>query len=109
EALAQAGAGDALRPGATGDAGARLRLFDDVDAALTGRAPLLLVIDDLHWADRGTLLLASYLLRSARPGPIQILGTYRDTELGRNSPLTGALAGLQRDGALERIGLRGLA
>jgi len=108
EALRQAGAADALQPGAAGDAGARHRLFDAVDATLTDRAPLLLVIDDLHWADRGTLLLASFLLRSARPGPLQIVGTYRDTELGRRSPLTGALADLQRDGTLDRIGLRGL-
>ena len=66
------------------------------------------MIDDLHWADRGTLLLASFVLRSARPGPLAIVGTYRDTELGRRSPLTGALADLQRDGALDRIGVRGL-
>jgi DNA-binding SARP family transcriptional activator len=108
EALRQAGAADALQPGAADDAGARHRLFDAVDAALADRAPLLLVIDDLHWADRGTLLLASFVLRSPRPGPLAIVGTYRDTELGRRSPLTGALADLQRDGTLDRIGLRGL-
>ena len=108
EALRQAGAADALQPRAGDEAGARHRLFDAVDAALTERVPLLLVIDDLHWADRGTLLLASFVLRSARPGPLQIVGTYRDTELGRRSPLTGTLADFQRDGALDRIGLRGL-
>jgi DNA-binding SARP family transcriptional activator len=108
EALRQAGAPDALRPEAAHDTGARHRLFDAVDAALTERAPLLLVIDDLHWADRGTLLLAGFVLRSARSGPLQLVGTYRDTELGRRSPLTGALADLQRDGALDRIGLKGL-
>ena len=53
---------------------------------LAARAPLLLVIDDLHWADRGTLLLTSFLLRSSRPGPLLVLGTYRDTELGRAQP-----------------------
>ena len=108
EALRQAGAADALQPRAGDEAGARHRLFDAVDAALAERAPLLLVIDDLHWADRGTLLLASFVLRSARPGPLQIVGTYRDTELGRRSPLTRMLADFQRDGALDRIGLRGL-
>jgi DNA-binding SARP family transcriptional activator len=108
DALQQADAAGALRPGAADDASARHRLFDAVDAALTDRAPLLLVIDDLHWADRGTLRLASFVLRSARPGPLQIVGTYRDTELGRRTPLIGALADLQRDGALDRIGLRGL-
>ena len=111
EALAQAGAAHALQPGDTDDAGARHRLFDGVDAALTdlaARAPLLLAIDDLHWADRGSLLLTSFLLRSRRRGPMLVLGTYRDTELGRHSPLTGALAELKRSGALDRVDLRGL-
>jgi tetratricopeptide (TPR) repeat protein len=60
EALAWAGAEDALEPGDTDDTGARHRLFNAVDSALAdlaARAPLLLVIDDFHWADRGTLLL----------------------------------------------------
>jgi DNA-binding SARP family transcriptional activator/tetratricopeptide (TPR) repeat protein len=112
EALSQAGVADALEPGSgTDDAGARHRLFDAVDSAvaeLALRAPLLLVIDDFHWADRGSLLLTSFLLRSSRPGPTLILGTYRDTELGRHTPLTTALGELKRDGALDRIDLRGL-
>ena len=66
------------------------------------------MIDDFHWADHGTLLLTSFLLRSPRPGPMLILGTYRDTELGRHTPLTAALAELKRNGALDRIDLRGL-
>ena len=112
EALAQAGAAEALQPGDTSHVGARHRLFDTVDSALTGlvvRAPLLLVIDDFHWADHGTLLLTSFLLRSPRRGPMLILGTYRDTELGRHTPLTAALAELKRNGALDRIDLRGLS
>lgn len=112
EALRQIGAADVLRPGDDAPAGARHRLFDAVDTALTELARergLLLVIDDLQWADRGTLLLASFLLRSERPAPLLVLGTYRDTELGRHSPLTRALADLQRDGVLDRVGLRGLA
>jgi len=112
EALRQVGAADALQPGDDPGAGARHRLFEAVDAALADLAAqrdVLLVIDDLHWADRGTLLLTSFLLRSPRPAPLLVLGTYRDTELGRRSPLTGALAELQRDGALNRVGLRGLA
>lgn len=112
EALAQADAAEALQPGDTSDLGARHRLFDTVDSALTdlaARAPLLLVIDDFHWADRGTLLLTSFLLRSTRPGPLLVLGTYRDTELGRHTPLTAALAEFKRGGALDRIDLRGLA
>src|SRR5436305_715841 len=76
---------------------------------LATRAPLVAVIDDLHWADRGTLLLTNFLLRSSRPGPILMLATYRDTELSRRSPLTAALAVLRRSGAVDRVGLRGLA
>ncbi len=112
EALAQAGVAQALVPGAAADdVGARHRLFDAVDSAITdlaARAPLLIVIDDLHWADPGSLLLTSFLLRSSRPGPILMLGTYRDTELGRNTPLTHVLAEFNRIGALDRIDLRGL-
>jgi DNA-binding SARP family transcriptional activator len=112
EALTQAGIARALAPGAaTDDAGARHRLFEAVDSAITdlaATASLLIVIDDLHWADRGSLLLTSFLLRSSRPGPILMVGTYRDTELGRNTPLTHALADLKRTGALDRIDLRGL-
>ncbi len=48
-------------------------------------------------------------MRSDRPGPLLVLGTYRDTELGRRSPLTAALEELQRDAALLRIGLHGLS
>jgi DNA-binding SARP family transcriptional activator len=112
EALAQAGLAEALAPGGgSDDGGARHRLFDAVDSVLTAiaaTAPLLLVIDDLHWADRGSLLLTSFLLRSSRPGPILMVGTYRDTELGRHTPLTAALAELKRGGAVDRIDLRGL-
>ena len=56
EALTQAGATRRLQPGDSDDTGARHRLFDAVDSALTdlaARAPLLLVLDDFHWADRG--------------------------------------------------------
>jgi DNA-binding SARP family transcriptional activator/tetratricopeptide (TPR) repeat protein len=112
ESLAQAGLADALRPAYPDDAGARLRLFDVVDSTLADLAasgPLLLMIDDLHWADHGTLLLTRLLLRSSRRGPMLILGTYRDTELGRRTPLTSALAELRRTGALDRVDLGGLS
>jgi DNA-binding SARP family transcriptional activator len=112
EALAGAGVPEALAPAdRPDDTGARHRLFDAVDTAvsdLAASAALLLVIDDFHWADRGSLLLTSFLLRSPRPGPILVLGTYRDTELGRHTPLTAALGELQQSGALDRIDLRGL-
>jgi tetratricopeptide (TPR) repeat protein len=112
EALARAQLGDVLEPGDLGaDAGARYRLFDAVDSALAHLAassPMLFLVDDLHWADRGTLLLTSFLLRSSRRAPVLLLGTYRDTEVGRHRPLAAALDELNRAGALDRVELRGL-
>lgn len=93
------------------DPGARHRLFDAIDAAVSALAkqrPLLLVLDDLQWADRPTLLLVAFLMRSRRRGPLLLLGTYRDTELGRHTPLAGALADLHRDGVVDRVAVRGL-
>jgi DNA-binding SARP family transcriptional activator len=104
-----AGSLDATAPDQ--DPGARHRLFDAVDAAISGLAAqraLLVVLDDLHWADRPTLLLVAFLMRSRRSGPLLLLGTYRDTELGRRTPLAGALADLQRDGIVDRVAVRGL-
>jgi tetratricopeptide (TPR) repeat protein len=94
------------------DPGARHRLFGAVDNVLTGlaaRRPLVLILDDLQWADRPTLLLLGFLLRGTRPAPLLAVGTYRDTEVGRRTPLAGALAELRRDGGADRVGLRGLA
>ena len=115
-ALAGSGELDRLlggaRRGPNDDAGARHRLFAAVDDVLTGiaeRRPLVLILDDLHWSDRPTLLLLSFVLRGGRPAPLLVLGTYRDTEVGRRTPLAAALADLRRDGGAERIGLRGLA
>ncbi|HEY7076750.1 MAG TPA: AAA family ATPase [Solirubrobacteraceae bacterium] len=86
-------------------AGARYRLFEAAAAALSGAAaerPLLLVLDDLHWADRPTLLLLRHLAR-ADLGPAAILATHRE--------LTPALADVLddlRDVAPERVALGGL-
>jgi tetratricopeptide (TPR) repeat protein len=94
------------------DPGARHRLFlavDDVLTRVAERRPLVVVLDDLHWADRPTLLLLSFVLRSGRPAPLLVVGTYRDTEVGRRTPLAAALADLRRDGGAQRVGLRGLA
>ena len=94
------------------DAGARHRLFsavDDMLGAVAERRPLVLVLDDLQWADRPTLLLLGFVLRSSRRAPMLVIGTYRDTEIGRRTPLATGLAELRRDGGAERIGVHGLA
>lgn len=72
------------------------------------RRPLLLVIDDLHWADRSSLLLARHLARQPRLGPVLMLGTFRDTELGPGHPLPELIADVERDRPVPRVRLAGM-
>jgi class 3 adenylate cyclase len=88
----------------------RQRLFQAVESWLSvggaGR-PRLLVIDDLHWADRPTLLLLRHLVRH-RPAGLVIVGTYRDTDVGRDHPLSSMLGEYRRTGEATRIEVQGL-
>ena len=99
-------------PRVSQDPGAdRLRFFDAVDAMISGLcalAPVVLVLDDLQWADEETLLLLTHLARSPEPDRLLVLGTYRDTEIDRSRPLASRLADLRRERHDERIRLRGL-
>lgn len=90
----------------------RWRLLDAVVqflVALTQRAPVVLVLDDLHWADRGSIAMLRHVARSARRGRLLVVGAYRDVELDRQHPLADALAALRREVEYERIALTGLA
>src|SRR4029077_242218 len=95
----------------SGDAEAdRLRLFDALSSMLataSSDTPVLLVLDDLHWADRPTLMLLRHLLRT-EPCPLLIVATYRETDLDRAHPLAAALADLRRDHPFTRLHLKGL-
>jgi tetratricopeptide (TPR) repeat protein len=89
----------------------RFRLYDAVCAFLTSaaaEAPQLLVLDDLHWADRSSLLLLQFLVREIADARLLLLGTYRDVEVARDHPLGDALPRLRRERSVERILLRGL-
>jgi DNA-binding NarL/FixJ family response regulator len=68
-------------------------------------APLLLVIEDLHWADRSTRDLLSFLVRTLRSGRVAVVASYRSDELHRRHPLRPLLAELVRVPDLERIEL----
>ena len=68
----------------------------------------MLVLDDLHWAAKPTLLLLRHLLRFGEHARVQIVGTYRSTDLDRSHPLAAMLADLHRDGTANRISLSGL-
>jgi DNA-binding SARP family transcriptional activator/tetratricopeptide (TPR) repeat protein len=98
--------------GVSESGGGRLRLFDAVAEALTvvaGPRPLMVVLDDLHWADRPTMRLLAHVTARASGPPTLLLVTYRETEIGEGHPLTATLADLQRDTPVERLGLAGLA
>ena len=90
---------------------ARFRLFDSIATFLRNGAkaqPLVVVLDDLHWADKPSLLLLQFLAREMRSSRLLILGTYRDVELRRAHPLAQALAELNREQVSSRVALRGL-
>jgi class 3 adenylate cyclase len=72
------------------------------------REPLLLILDDLHWADPPTLSLLRHVLASGSSTRALVVGTYRDSDLARDHPLTALLADLHRDRGGERMKLTGL-
>ena len=60
------------------------------------RQPLLLVLEDLHWAGESTLLLTEYLAPLLPDMPVLVLGTYRDDEVDLNHPLARVIGQLGR-------------
>ena len=91
--------------------GERLRLFEGVADALVEMSadrPVLLVLDDIHWATSPTLALLRHVVRDPRPASVLIVGTYRDTDLGRTHPLAGMLADLRREDNVDRLAVGGL-
>ena len=67
--------------------------------------PLMLVLEDLHWADESTILLLEHLATSLAEMPLLILGTYRDVEVGPTHPLTRMIGQLARRRLVTRISL----
>ncbi len=103
-----------LPASAPGDAETeRYRLFEAIVALLDATAqpgPVVLVLDDLHWADPATLLILKHLMRSATASALIVVGTYRDVEVGRSHPFASVLHDLRRERvALERVELAGLS
>ena len=89
----------------------RFRLLDAASQlliAISQRTPLVLVLDDLHWADRGTIAMLRHVARFIARNRIMMLGAYRDVELDQQHPLADALGALGRETGYERIPLRGL-
>jgi class 3 adenylate cyclase len=90
---------------------ARFRLFEAISGFLrqtSRRRPIVLVLEDLHWADPSSLLLLQFLVREVAEAPILVIGTYRDIEVEHGQMLATVLATLRRETVVERILLRGL-
>jgi DNA-binding CsgD family transcriptional regulator/tetratricopeptide (TPR) repeat protein len=89
-------------------AGSTAQLFELVLGVL-GRIgtdrPLVLVVEDLHWADRSTLDLIAFLVRTLQAVPVLLLLTYRSDEVDRRSPLRPLLSSWERARGVERIQL----
>ena len=95
-------AGTAPAAGALGQA----RLFEALLGVLrrvAERAPLVLVVEDLHWADRSTRELLAFLLRNARGERLLLIATFRTDELHRRHPLRPFLAEAERTLGVERL------
>jgi len=98
-------------PSPSGSADARTVRFVAIHDALidaASTASLLVVLDDLHWADRSTLDLLLFLARRLRGGNVVMLAAYRSDELHRRHPLRPIVAELGRGFVRERIDLEPL-
>ncbi|MEW2164182.1 AAA family ATPase [Streptomyces sp. NPDC007084] len=107
--------------GSTPDAGSRLQLFEGIAGLLADLAdltPLLLVLEDLHWADQSSRDLLRFLLSRGvlqRPSPggpprrLAVFASYRADDLHRRHPLRPLLAELIRLPPVDRLELRPLA
>ena len=80
----------------------------DLLARTCEHAPVVLVLDDLHWADRQSLQLLRHVAAADATLRLVVLATFRDSELAAEHPLTDLLASLHREPDVERLSLRGL-
>ncbi len=94
--------------GAATSQAALLQQVLDFFAALAAEHPLLLLLDDLHWADPASLDLLRFLARSLADVPALLIATYRSDELTRRHPLYRLLPALVRESGAERLDLRAL-
>ena len=90
---------------------ARLRLFDSIASFLERASltrPLVLVLDNLHWADRPSLLLLEFLSQEIHRGQLLVVGTYRDEEISQEHPLFQTLGELTKGHHFRRVHVGGL-
>jgi tetratricopeptide (TPR) repeat protein len=99
-------------PGAATPDGRRYRVFEATSqllAAASRGAPILLVIDDLHWADQGSLLLLRHIIRATRQAAICIVITHRNDVPEWSPEFRDLVESLRREHAPTRIALHRLS
>jgi DNA-binding CsgD family transcriptional regulator/tetratricopeptide (TPR) repeat protein len=104
--LPELAVGDGTPPSPT--AGSTAQLFElvlGVFGRLGSERPLILVIEDLHWADRTTLDLVAFLVRALHGTRVLLVLTYRSDEVDRRSPLRPLLSTWERLRGVERLQL----
>src|SRR5580704_9316922 len=72
---------------------------------LSAARPVLLILEDLHWADQSTLELVAFLIRALRGMRVLLAATYRSDELHRRHPLRPLLSGWERMRTVDRLDL----
>ncbi len=100
------------RPPALEPEQARFRLFFSITTFLKNISrsqPLVLVLDDLHWADESSLLLLEFLAREIAASSVIVVATYRDIEVTGSHPLVQTLGSLVRESHFQRVQLGGLS
>ncbi|MEA2717010.1 MAG: hypothetical protein QOI99_1327, partial [Actinomycetota bacterium] len=105
-------AADAARPWPAEPAAARFRLYEAVVAFLSrlaARRPLVLVLDDLQWADVPSLELTELLVQRLPDLPVMLVVTYRDREAAAARAVAPTLGALARSAVLDRLVLEGLS
>lgn len=75
---------------------------------VSAERPVVLVVDDVHWAAKPLLLVLRHLMRTQRTLRVLLVATYRTNEVGRDHPLASALADLRREPGTLRLLLHGL-
>ncbi|MFQ6029160.1 MAG: AAA family ATPase [Dehalococcoidia bacterium] len=91
---------------------ARFRMFDSITTFLNNAArsqPLMLVLDDLHWADQSSLMLLEFIAQEIEGVPLLLMGTYRDVEVSGSHPLSLSLGSLVRQQGFSGMPLEGLS
>jgi tetratricopeptide (TPR) repeat protein len=103
---------DLANPSTYGPAHARLQFFDAVATFLSNAAvchPIVIILEDLHWADAPSLLLLQFVAREMAASRLLVVGTYRDVEIQPPHPLLGILGDLTRHEHSLHINLNGLS